>query len=135
MSEAIGLMSRRPAERWLANDRFYEGASSTVSPWTGTPLDLPTYLHACFVWWGLLQLWAGLSGSGLFDERRMRSRLVRAARGFKGRALLLPLRAHEVALHPALLATFDAMADEVDELLVGSGLDLLMARLDAVGTP
>ena len=135
MSEAIGLASRRLEERWLADDRFYEGFSCAVSPWTGTPLDLPTYLHACFVWWGLLQLWAGLSGSGLFDERRIRSRLVRAARGFKGRALLLPLRPHLAALHPELLATFEAMAGEVDELLVGSGLDLLMVRLDAVGTP
>lgn len=135
MSEAIGLASRRPEDRWLADDRFYEGTSCTVSPWTGTPLDLPTYLHACFVWWGLLQLWAALSGSGLFDERRTRSRLVRAARGFKGRALLISLRPHSAALHPALLATFDAMAGEVDELLVDTGLDLLMARLDTVGTP
>ena len=135
MSEAIGLAGRRPDERWLNDDRFYEGFSCTVSPWTGTSLDLPTYLHACFVWWGLLHLWGTLSGSGLFDERRTRSRLVRAARGFKDSALLLPLRPHLAALHPSLVTIFDKMGGEVDELIVESGLDLLMARLDAVATP
>ena len=134
MSEAIGLAGRRPDERWLSDDRYYEGFSCTVSPWTGTPLDLPTYLHACFVWWGLLHLWATLSGSGLFDERRMRSRLVRAARGFKDRALLKPLLPHQATVHPTLIASFDAMGGEVDNLLVGSGLGLLIARLDAAAT-
>lgn len=131
MSEAIGLAGHEPAERWIADASVYEGASCTVSPWTGKPLDLPTYLHACFVWWGLLHLWSALAGAGLFDERRLRSRLARAARGFRDGQLVRTLQPHRAIVHPALLADFEAMGREVDALLGETGLDQLLGRLDA----
>lgn len=132
MSEAIGLADPQAQGRWLADLRFYEGFSCTVSPWTGKALDLPTYLHACFVWWGLLHLWAILAGQGLFDERRVRSRLARAARGFVGQAHVQQLHPHSDALNPALLAAFNAMGREVNELVDATGLDALLGRMEAI---
>lgn len=134
MSEAVGLAGDRPQERWLRDDFFYDGHSCTVSPWTGKALDLPTYLHACFVWWGLLHLWAALAGSGLFEERRVRSRLLKAARGFQAGALvreILPYRDH---LNTQLVKAFEEMAGEVDALLAETGLDAVLRRSAEGGT-
>lgn len=128
MSEAIGLAGDRPQERWLLDDSFYEGHSCTASPWTGKALDLPTYLHACFVWWGLLHLWAALAGAGLFDERRVRSRLLKAARGFQGGALVREILPYRDRLNTELVNAFEEMAGEVDALLAETGFDAVLRR-------
>lgn len=132
MSEAIGLAGHRADEQWVANERVYEGYSCTVSPWTGKALDLPTYLHACFVWWGLLNLWASLAGQRVFDERRLRNRLARAARGFLDGALLLQLRPHRNIVNPQLLSTLETMSAEVGALLTETGLNELLGRIKPI---
>lgn len=128
MSEAIGLAGDRPQERWLRDDSFYDGHSCTASPWTGKALDLPTYLHACFVWWGLLHLWAALAGASLFDERRVRSRLLKAARGFLGGALVREILPYRDRLNPELVDALQEMAGEVDALLAETGFDAVLRR-------
>lgn len=128
MSEAIGLAGRLPQELWLRDDSFYDGHSCTQSPWTGKALDLPTYLHACFVWWGLLHLWAALGGAGLFDERRVRSRLLKAARGFHGGALVREILPYRDRLNAGLVTAFEEMGAEVDALLAETGFDEVLRR-------
>jgi hypothetical protein len=122
MSEAIGLAGLDPAERWLLDDGPYDGVSRVASAWTGKPLDIPTYLHACFVWWGLLRLWSRVTGTGTFDEGRVRSRLMRAASGFLDSALVAELRPHAGLIQPALLHTLDDLGTSVDAALRVTGL-------------
>ncbi|MFJ1608466.1 hypothetical protein ACIOHS_34630 [Streptomyces sp. NPDC088253] len=131
ISEALGLSGTDTEARWLLDDGPYDGVSRVVSPWTGKALDIPTYLHACFVWWGLLHFWSDLVGSGLFDERRVRSRLLRAASGFRERALVRELLPYQNLLQPTLLTCLDEMGRQADEVLGTSGLgELVMARGD-----
>ncbi len=33
-------------------------AEKLISPWTGNKLGIVQFVQACFVWWGLLSLWA-----------------------------------------------------------------------------
>ena len=128
MSEAIGLAGLDPAERWLLDDEPYDGESRVVSTWTGKALDIPTYLHACFVWWALLHLWSSVCGTGAFDERRVRVRIVKAAGGFRGNALVEELRPWAHLIQPELLRTLDQMGRRVDTLLAETGLVQLLGQ-------
>lgn len=129
MSEAIGLSGLDDDEAWLLDNGPYDGVSRVVSPWTGRPLDIPTYLHACFVWWALLNLWTTLSGTADFDERRVRSRMLRSARGFMGGALVDELRPHRSIVAPALLDVLEELSRVVDDLLSDSGLRRIVSAL------
>lgn len=126
MSEAVGLTGGGDA-RWLLDDGPYDGISRVVSPWTGTPLDIPTYLHACFVWWGLLHFWSELAGMAVFDERRVRGRIVRAAKGFFHGALVSELEQHRTIVQPALLGVLASFGEAVDVLLAETGLDRILS--------
>ncbi|MFI9502822.1 hypothetical protein [Nocardia sp. NPDC052566] len=114
MSEAVGLVAGTP---WLRRAMPDDGRCRVVSPWTGRGLDLPTYLHACFVWWGLLHLWAGLLGTGLFDECRVRGRLRRAAAGFVDGAVAARLAECREVVDPALLRCLERMSERALGLL------------------
>jgi hypothetical protein len=128
MSEAVGLAGLDPAERWLLDDGPYDGASRVASAWTGKPLDIPTYLHACFVWWGLLQMWSRVVGSGAFEEPRVRSRMLRSATGFLDAALVEELRPHASLVQPALLDELGRLGHSVDAALRATGLDAGLSR-------
>ncbi len=41
----------------IINHAIYKDERLVPSPWTGCPLTVHTYLHACCVWWGLVNLW------------------------------------------------------------------------------
>jgi hypothetical protein len=51
-----------------------------ASPWSGRALNVDQYVQACFVWWGLLNLWRGWRGP--FSDRANQL-LERAELGFK----------------------------------------------------
>jgi hypothetical protein len=78
-----------------------------LSPWTGNPLTVHSYLHACFVWFGLLNLWARPEAESLGAADRVRT--MRA--GFRRGSLVTPI---EEALHclapwvPAVLGEIEA---------------------------
>jgi hypothetical protein len=48
----------RPGGPWGPEDVLSDGVSRLVSPWTGAPLSISIFAHACFVWYGLLNLWS-----------------------------------------------------------------------------
>jgi len=122
MSEAVGLSGVNPTAIWLLDDQPYDGVSRVASPWTGRNLDIPTYLHACFVWWGLLHFWSDMAGGGIFDESRVRSRILRAATGFLGQGLVRELLPYREIVQPTLLECLSDLGRQVDEVLSGSGL-------------
>jgi HEXXH motif-containing protein len=59
-----------------------------VSPWSGRMLPSSTYLHACFVWFGLLNFWTGVLEVDRLPESRVKGRLSRATLGFLNGPLL-----------------------------------------------
>ncbi len=54
------------------------------SAWTGRPLLIDAFFHACFVWYGLAQFWALAGASGAFSSDEVRSALDRCGAGFQG---------------------------------------------------
>lgn len=110
MSEAVGLSGIAGATPWLGDPRPYDGVSRVVSPWTDRPLDIPTYLHACFVWWGLLHFWARMRDHPLGRGERARGRFFRALRGFDDNAFIGQLEPFRDIVAPGLMAVFEDMA-------------------------
>lgn len=94
MDSADALLTRTtpPGVRWITKPGLYDGVSRTVSPWTGRELDVPTYVHACLVWYGLICFWTRALVSGAFDAATARQRIMRAGGPFMTRAALEPLR-------------------------------------------
>lgn len=113
MSEAVGLV-RGPPHAWLADPYPYDGVSRVRSPWTGTPLDLPTYLHAVLVWYGLLGFWTRVYPLGLLPEDRVRTRIQRALLGFVGGAAIAEIHPFRGIIAPELFDTLTRMSDAVN---------------------
>lgn len=72
----LAMFAVRPF-RDAANDRTIR------SPWTDNPLQLRTYVHACFVWFGIAQLWRRSEARLTFGDDVSTRRAARAARGFR----------------------------------------------------
>lgn len=52
------------------------------SAWTGRKLPLHSYIHACFVWYGLARFWSRALSFGIYGVRRAERELERALSGF-----------------------------------------------------
>lgn len=83
---------------WGVEDPLYDDRPKVASPWTGKMLPISTYLHACFVWYGILHFWSRALATEAFPARRIRGRLSRAALGFRGRPLLELVDAADLSL-------------------------------------
>ena len=112
MSEAQGLVFGGDLA-WLQDPYPYDGVSRVTSPWTGTRLDVPTYLHAVFVWFGLLGFWSRAYLSGRFPSDRVRARIHRSARGFVGGQATSELDPFRSILSVHLMETLDGMSAQV----------------------
>ncbi len=57
--------------------------SPVRSPWSGRELELHSYLHACFVWYGLARFWHKQLGANLFETKIVDAQLDKALSGFR----------------------------------------------------
>jgi hypothetical protein len=95
--------------RWVRDPALYDGVSRVISPWTGRNLDLPTYLQACFVWFGLASFWSMALMAETFDRARILTRLRAALTGFLGHALVDPLAQYQAAIREDVVAALETM--------------------------
>ena len=112
---ADALLSRGvPAgTRWVTDPGLYDGASRTVSPWTGRPLDVPTYVHGFLVWFGLLCFWSKALIGKSFDAATARQRMIRAGAPFMNQTALAPLEPFIGAIRGDLLRLMRSIQDDV----------------------
>lgn len=85
--------------RWLLGDETAQqlAAIKVASPWTQRPLDLHTYLQACWVWYGLWNFWIAVLDANAHEAEDAVRCAARAYRGFHDGAALERLsvaRAH-----------------------------------------
>jgi hypothetical protein len=113
--ELLGLHDCPGVSRWFADAAAYDGELCTRSPWTGARLPLPTFVHACFVWYGLVHFWTRALGGGAFDEALVLPRLRHALQGFVwDNAVGAALAPFARRIHPDLLAVLGGMVAEVE---------------------
>lgn len=97
-----------------------------ASPWTKRGLDVDTYLQACFVWFGLWNLWLQAMNTESLAPRSVLRCLGACARGFLAADVVSPLRDIDSLLAPRLLPVVEEMQSAVrdDVALVGRALNL-----------
>lgn len=83
----------------MIRDRAACDGVRPTSPWTGNPLTVHSYLHACLVWFGLLQLWSRPGAVALGD---LGPRIEQLRAGFTN-PLVDPLMGVADALDPSVL--------------------------------
>lgn len=75
-----------------------EEPGNALSPWTGRPLPVSTFLQACFVWYGLFTFWGHASCAESFPSSNIRARVARSASGFLRGSLLNNLEDRDIAM-------------------------------------
>lgn len=68
----------------LVLDLPYEEQPLVRSPWSGRELPLYTYVHACFVWYGLVHFWAAVRKKETFPSLQSTILMRKALQGFEG---------------------------------------------------
>lgn len=88
-------------------------ASDTVitSPWTGGALSVPTYLHDCYVWHGLANLWSTPAMIRAVGEPAAQEQRLRAVAGFTSGAIS-PLAEARTLVTPMVWDVLERMHDE-----------------------
>lgn len=86
---------------------------TVTSPWSGAAIPLHAYTHACFVWFGLWNLWLFAIESRVVNDELAMNRLSRCAQGFAGQQALARLVPFRDRVHPAVLQACARMQAEV----------------------
>ncbi len=58
-------------------------AARAKSLWTGRDLPLHSFIHACFIWYGLSNFWLQAQSHSTFDPRSVQQELNRSISGFR----------------------------------------------------
>ena len=102
----------------LTDDEAADALGPVVSPWTGKPLPVPTYLHACYVWFGLANFWRLAAGANRFDAEQCEHLLTRATAGFQRGPVLGRLK---LAAQRLLSDRTEAEIGEIERSAAGVG--------------
>lgn len=94
--------------------RKWEGIQMP-SPWTGVRLDLPVYVHAFCVWYGLYHLWslAGRTHVPGLSRARAEELRQRAARGFRSRPITSGLRPYLGKVRTDMVPVLETMEERM----------------------
>ena len=82
------LYMHDPTPLWGLKPDVREEPGDVQSPWSGRALSLCTFLHACFVWYGLFFFWGQVMCSSHSPSDEARLRIARASSGFMKGPLL-----------------------------------------------
>jgi hypothetical protein len=77
------LIYKMELQQPLYTDQHAAHSVTTTSPWTGRSLQVHSFVHACFVWYGLLNFWS-LMPEATPEVARLKAR---ARRGFAAESL------------------------------------------------
>ena len=84
-----------------------------TSPWSQRSLYLPSFLHACFVWFGLFSFWERARGVGVFNEHESQILHTRSGAGFLDGPLVARLDGVKESLDPDVLRAIAFMQETV----------------------
>ncbi|MGJ5204470.1 aKG-HExxH-type peptide beta-hydroxylase [Bradyrhizobium sp. HKCCYLR20261] len=73
---------------WFLDPAAKGSLPRITSPWSGSRLPFPSFLQACFVWYGLLHFWSLAMQSGAFEPGVAIKRIQLCLRGFCRQPLL-----------------------------------------------
>jgi len=103
------LYMQEEQQPWIFHPNLFEPTPRVVSPWSGRKLPLRPYLQACFVWYGLLNLWASACQKKVFETERSHFLFKRAAVGFLGESLSARVADYRSEISSDVLGSIDEM--------------------------
>lgn len=106
-------------ERFV-DERALGGGVMVASPWTERQLAVHSYIHACFVWYGLATFWRRVLASRSLQAEAMEAQFNEALRGFRGGNPVDRLLPYRDAICPEAM---QAVACLRDELMRAGGLE------------
>lgn len=116
-SELVHEAVHQALFRWELRHRLLEDPTLATrkvrSPWTGATLDLYAFVHACFVWYGVANLWRQPNAIGDLADGLTIARLRRTAEAGFAQRPLERLGSLQRALSPALRSALAAMTAAV----------------------
>jgi hypothetical protein len=101
---------------WLPR-ALRDARTDVRSPWSGRSLHVRQFLQACFVWYALVEFWAGALVAGTCDQVAAGDFLRRSATGFSA----------------SLLPALDPWRDDIAPELFGAVEEMRATVLDALG--
>jgi hypothetical protein len=72
------------AGAFIMKDAEQKNNLQIKSLWTGRDLELHSFLHACFVWYGLGKFWEKARDVDVFEKAEVERELDRSFRGYRG---------------------------------------------------
>lgn len=111
------LYMQEEQQPWVLDDSLYQPIPRIISPWSERKLPVRPFLQACFVWYGLLHLWALAGQQGTFDAARARLLFKRAATGFLRGSLTDALAPYRDGLTDDVVAVIGEMQSRVQDAL------------------
>ena len=93
-----------------------EEKRTATSLWTGRDLELHSFIHACFVWYGLVQFWALPGMDDIFEQHERKREMARCLSGFKQQNPVDSLKPHAEKLRSDVVevaATLQAKLGDV----------------------
>ena len=99
-------------ERFV-DERALGGRMSVASPWTERQLAVHSYIHACFVWYGLATFWRRALASGLLPAEAMEAQFSEALKGFRAGNPVDRLLPYREAICPEAMQAVASLRDEL----------------------
>jgi HEXXH motif-containing protein len=97
----------------FVDDRASSGRATVASAWTDRQLAIHSYLHACFVWYGLATFWRRALHSALLPADVMQAELDEALRGFRSGNPADRLLPYRDMICPEALQSVASLRDEL----------------------
>jgi hypothetical protein len=103
-----------------SGERFVNAKASynhmtAESAWTGRQLPIHSYLHACFVWYGLATFWRRALRSTLLPADAMQAQLDEALRGFRAGNPADRLLPYRDTICPEAMQSVDSLWSELQK--------------------
>lgn len=107
-----------PSPDWGLVSNAKAAPGKVISPWTGREISLCAFLHACFVWYGILYFWGDKQIKKCSGNEGVRGRMVRASKGFvEGRLIDVVGSEDRNLVRPDVLGALEEIQDNVLALL------------------
>jgi hypothetical protein len=87
--------------------------ATVVSPWTGATILLPSYIHACAVWYGLYWLWSDARSWDGVPQRRVEEMRHRARVGFERHPASVGLKPFRGLLSASVVGVLEEMEESL----------------------
>jgi HEXXH motif-containing protein len=103
--------------KFLVDDAEAKANARVTSLWSGRSLELHSFFHACFVWYGLASFWGRAQSTGVFEASSVQRELTRCLSGFRNQNPVDALGLHAQRVRPDALSVAGKLQGHLQDLV------------------